>query len=159
MFAEYKMFRDSIKFFPQFIKKVLHEYDASKLKLDINKTQINILMHIYENDDKSMSEIGLMTGLEKSSFTRSADYLVKKGFIIRNLPENDRRKIKLSLTDTGIKAAELIKEDFTIYLNSLISEFPANEKEEFFESLKTVSKYMNKIIDLNTKQNLRKKGI
>lgn len=143
------MFRSSIKIFPQFLKKVLYEYDISKLKLDINKTQTNILMLVDEHSEKSMSEISLMTGLEKSSFTRSADYLVKNGFITRNSPENDRRKIKLSLTNKGVKAVKLIKNDFNIYLDSLISDFSEKEKKEFFESLNTLSKYIKKILEVN----------
>jgi DNA-binding MarR family transcriptional regulator len=143
------MFRSSIKIFPQFLKKVLYEYDVSKLKLDINKTQTNILMLVDEHSEKSMSEISLMTGLEKSSFTRSADYLVKNGFITRNFPENDRRKIRLSLTNKGIKAVKLIKNDFNIYLDSLISDFSEKEKKEFFESLNTMSKYIKKILEVN----------
>jgi nitronate monooxygenase len=143
------MFRNSLKVFPPFFKKVLYEYDISKLKLDINKTQTNILMLVDEHSEKSMSEISSMTGLEKSSFTRSADYLVKNGFITRNSPENDRRKIKLSLTNKGIKAAKLIKNDFNIYLDSLISDFSEKEKKEFFESMTTLSKYINKILKVN----------
>ena len=140
------MFRDKITVLPQFVKKVFYEHDISKLNLGINKTQTNILMFINENNEKSMSEISSMTGLEKSSFTRSVDYLVEHGFITRNPPENDRRKIKLSLTKKGIRAANLIKNDFDIYWDSLISDFSENEKKEFFELLNTISDYMTKIL-------------
>jgi DNA-binding MarR family transcriptional regulator len=141
------MFQDRITIFPQFIKKVFYEHDISKLNLDINKTQTNILMLINENNEKSMSEISLMTGLEKSSFTRSVDYLEQNGFITRNSSGKDRRIIKLSLTNKGIKAAKLIKHDFDIYLGSLISSFSKKEKDEFFQSLTTISQYINKILE------------
>ncbi len=140
------MFHDSIKMFPQFIRKVLHEHDISGLNLDINKTQTKIIMFVYENSEKSMSEISLMTGLEKSSFTRSVDYLVKNGFLLKNSPEKDRRKIHLSLTDKGISAARLIKNDLDIYFESLLAGFSGNEKTEFFESMNTVLKYINQIL-------------
>jgi len=141
------MFRERIVIFPQFLKKVFYEHDISELNLGINRTQTNILMLINENNDKSMSEISLMTGLEKSSFTRSIDYLVNNGFITRNSSEDDRRRIKLSLTNEGIKAAKLIKNDLDVYLESLISGFSEKEKMDFFDSLTVVSKYMNKIIE------------
>jgi DNA-binding MarR family transcriptional regulator len=143
------MFRDTIKNIPKFIKKVFFEHDISGLNLDINKTQTNILMFVNENSGKSMSEISLMTGLEKSSFTRSVDFLVKNGYIVRNSPEDDRRKIKLSLTNKGIKAAKLIKKDFDVYIDSLMSDFSEKEKKEFYDSLATVSIYINKIFKEN----------
>jgi nitronate monooxygenase len=151
------MFRNSIKIFPRFLKKVLYGHNISKLKLDINKTQTNILMFVNEHSEKTMTEISLMTGLEKSSFTRSVDYLVKNGFITRNSPENDRRKVKLSLTTKGKRAAKLIKNDFDIYLDSLISDFSEKEKNEFFESLDTISKYINKILKVNKRLTALKK--
>jgi len=143
------MFHNRIAFFPQFIKKVFYDHDISKLKLDINKTQTHILMCLNENCDKSMSEISLLTGLEKSSFTRSVDCLVRNGFITRSALENDRRKIRLSLTSKGTTAAKRIKNDFNSYLDSLITDFSEKDKREFFESLETISKYMIKILARN----------
>ena len=143
------MFLRSIKILPQFVKMVLHEGDISKLKLDINSTQTNILMSVDEHAEKSMSEISVMTGLEKSSFTRSVDSLVKRGFLTRNSPESDRRKIKLSLTGKGARAVKLIRNTLDAYLESLLSDFSNKEKEEFLKSLNTISKYLDKILKRN----------
>ena len=141
------MFIDKIGYFPQFNKKVFYDHDISKLKLSINRTQTHILMFVSENSEKSMSEISMMTGLEKSSFTRSVDSLVKNGFLTRNPSENDRRIIQLSLTIKGVESAKIIKNDFENYLNSLIEDFSEKEKTDFFKSLTTVSKYMNRILE------------
>ncbi|HOO73605.1 MAG TPA: MarR family winged helix-turn-helix transcriptional regulator [Spirochaetota bacterium] len=140
------MFSDKINCFPQFLKKAFYDHDISKLKLDINKTQTQILMLVSVNREKSMSEISLMTGMEKSSFTRSVERLVKKGFVTRNPSKSDRRIIQLSLTNKGSKAAKSIKNDFDGHLESLISGFSEEEKKEFFASLETVSGYVNKIL-------------
>jgi DNA-binding MarR family transcriptional regulator len=154
------MYRDRITILPQFVKKVFYDHDISMLDLDINKTQINILMLIDENKNSSMSQISQMTGIEKSSFTRSVDCLEKQGFITRNSAENDRRIIKLSLTEKGSNASALIRDDFDKYLETLISGFTAEERSEFLESLETVSKYINKIlggklIEYNSGKNFR----
>jgi DNA-binding MarR family transcriptional regulator len=143
------VFREHIKILPQFVRKVLYEHDIGKLNLSINNTQTNILMFVKECGEMSMSEISMMTGLEKSSFTRSVDYLVKNGFILRSCPVNDRRKVKLDLTDKGRKAADMIKKDFDQYLNSLISDFSEKEKKEFYDSVAAVSKYVKKILEAN----------
>jgi DNA-binding MarR family transcriptional regulator len=145
------MFRSYIKILPQFVKMVLNECDISKLDLGINKTQTNILMSVDENSEKSMSEISLLIGLEKSSFTRSVDYLVKKGLLVRKFPEEDRRKIMLSLTDKGSKAVKIIRKNLDVYLESLLSDFSEKDKSELFNSLKVLSKYMVKILEGNQK--------
>ena len=73
------MLRDCVKIFPQFVQKAIYKHDISHLNIDINPTQTLILIFVDENNEKSMSEISSMTGLEKSSFTRSVDYLEKNG--------------------------------------------------------------------------------
>lgn len=140
------MFRENITVFPRFMKKVFYEHDISNLNLDINRTQVQILMLISENSDKSMSEISLMTGLEKSSFTRSVDFLVNRGLITRKISDSDRRVINLSLTARGSRAARLIMNDFAGYLESLVSGFTQRERREFLDALSAAAGYMNRII-------------
>ena len=141
------MLRNVVTILPQFVKKLFYDHDISKLGLGINKTQTNILMFIDENNDKSMTEISSITGLEKSSFTRSVDYLVENGFIEKNPQMQDRRVITLSLSRKGIKAAQVIREDFDSYCESLLSCFSAEEREEFLSSLATVSRYVHRLMD------------
>jgi len=143
------VFSDKISNFLPFIKKIFYEHEVSQMNLDINKTQINILMFVCENSGKFMSEISLLTGLEKSSFTRSVDHLVKNKFVKKNYSENDRRKISLSLTGKGKRVSELVKNDFNNYLESLISDFSGEERKEFMTSLDVVSKYISKILKKN----------
>lgn len=152
------MFHDNIKVFPQFIKKILREHDLSGLALNINTTQTEILMFIYENSDKTMSELSSMVGLDKSSFTRSVDSLVNRGFITKKDNHLDKRKIYLSLTDTGLAAAKGIKDEYDNYLESLLSGFSKEEKADFLFSLNTVSKYINKIIDMDKNATGKKPG-
>jgi len=153
------MFHDSIRLFPQFIKKVLQEHDISGLNIDINSTQTKILMFVYENTDKSMFEISLMTGLDKSSFTRSVDYLVKNGFLLKNSPEKDRRKIHLALTDRGLDTARLIMRDLDTYFESLLAGFSEKEKSEFLHSMNTAMKYINRILEAGKKGAARENGL
>ena len=49
------------------------------------------------------SDICLATGEGRSNMTRITDELVKKGLIKRVASEEDRRRIDLSLTETGIE--------------------------------------------------------
>ena len=139
--------RNYIRDFPKFLKKIMNEQDLSKYDLNINKTQTNILMSVDENRNISMSKLSEIVGLEKSSFTRSVEHLVKNGFLTRKNLENDKRTINLSLTEKGTHAVRLIRKNLDNYLTVLSEILTEKEKKEFFEALKTVSKYFNKIYD------------
>jgi DNA-binding MarR family transcriptional regulator len=137
---------EGIHNFPQFIRKLFYGHDISKLNLDINLTQTNILMVIDSNKEKSMSELSELVGLEKSSFTRSIDYLVENNFLEKKYLPDDRRKINISFTEKGSEAVKLIKDDWNKYFESLLSGFSVEDKKEFSEAVEVVSKYINRII-------------
>ena len=146
------MFRDYVHILPRFIQKAIYEHDISHLDLRINTTQTRILMFVNANSGKSMSGISSLLGLEKSSFTRSVDHLVRNGFVSKNFPEHDRRKIKLSLTEKGARAARLIQKDFDRYFDTLIAGLSAQEKKEFLKILKNLSSYITKITETSGEQ-------
>lgn len=137
---------DGIKDFPQFVRKLFYEHDIAKLNLGINLTQTNIMMMIDETEGKSMSELSRLVGLEKSSFTRSIDYLADHGFIEKESSTEDRRKIYITLTQKGKAAVKGIKEDWNLHFAALLSVLSTEEKTEFSQAIHVVSKYINRII-------------
>lgn len=148
-----KQLIESIKDLPQFVRKLFYENDISELNLDINLTQTIILMFLDSHKNKSMSELSKLVGLEKSSFTRSVDYLEESKFIKRNYSSEDRRKITISFTEKGLKAVKLIKNDWNEHFRSLISTLSAEEQKEFSDALKTVSKYVQQMLNSPRKAN------
>ena len=76
---------NNLKTLPMLVKNIFHSTDTSSLNLDINKTQEAILMAIKDHQNKSMKEISRFIGLEKSSYTRSVDILVEKGYLEREI--------------------------------------------------------------------------
>ncbi len=141
-----KQLIESIRDLPQFVRKLFYENDISELNLDINLTQTIILMFLDSNKNKSMSELSKLVGLEKSSLTRSVDYLEGRKFIKRNYSSEDRRKITISFTEKGLKAVKLIKDDWNEHFRSLVSTLSAEEQKEFSDAIKTVSKYVQQML-------------
>lgn len=137
--------RHHVLILPQFIQKVLYGHDISHLNLAINTTQTRILMFVSDHPGRSMSEISFLIGLEKSSFTRSVDHLLKLGFLTKQYPEHDRRKVTLALTKKGERAAERIRDDFDAYFESIISHFSEREKREFRETLSSLARFIDRI--------------
>ena len=141
-----RILMDGVIGFRKFVKKLFFDHNTSKLHLNINTTQRDILMGIDTHRGKSMSQISREVGLEKSSFTRSVDHLVKEEFIKKEYSASDRRIINILFTEKGNKAVKLIKDDWNKYFNSLIAVFSPEERKDFFQAVETVSKYMNRIV-------------
>ena len=102
-----------------------------------------ILIDQYNNP--SISELGKILKVSKSQMTLKMDKGVEAGFIERVPDKEDRRIIRINLTDKGknyiISSQKTIKES----MNQLLTPLNAKEIEELKNSIKIIKKVVLKI--------------
>lgn len=81
--------------------------------------------------------------IPKQSITSMLDKLEKKGYIIRTHSEKDRRKVNISLTDSGKKIAETIQAAFKITEREILKHINKKEIDNMLNTYK-------KIIDITS---------
>lgn len=136
---------EHLGYMPMLMKSIFHGFDSSIINLPINKTQQKVLMIIKKHNISTMTEISKKIGMEKGSFTTTTDHLIEKGLVERKRLKSDRRKISLELTHKGNEIAEEMIKTMEVHLQKKLSCFDHEEKEEFINALKVISKCTNKI--------------
>ena len=76
---------------------------------DITREQFGILILLSITGGLYQTQIANMLGKDRPNITRMIDILEKKGLIRREKDENNRRILKVYLTDEGFKKAELAR--------------------------------------------------
>lgn len=138
---------EGLRILPMLEKMIFHSLDTSALNLDINKTQEIILMTVRNKKNAAMCDISRRVGLEKSSYTRSVNDLVSKGYIIKNIDSKDKRKIMLELTDEGLKTAACIDKIMDNYLDRISNLFDSKEKKEIMLALGTITNFAERLAE------------
>lgn len=87
------------------MKKVEKHIAQELEKFGVSMAQSFVLFSLLENDGATLSEIGALAHIENSSLTTMVDKLEKEGLVERSLFPQDRRVIRLFLTDAGRKLA------------------------------------------------------
>jgi DNA-binding MarR family transcriptional regulator len=67
----------------------------------VNMAQSFVLFCLLDNDGSTLSEIGIRAQIENSSLTTMVDKLERDGLVERRLSAQDRRVIRLYLTEKG----------------------------------------------------------
>ncbi len=129
----------------RFFKSLFNQETMMHQQLPINLTQQKVLMFIKHHEMSNMSQISKMTGIEKGSFTTTADHLIKYGLVERVRSEKDRRIISLTLTKEGNKVAEEIIEAVDTYAKKQFDVLSLEEKEAFIKALGIISKCIHKM--------------
>ncbi len=91
----------------------------------VKPNHVPILVTVASNPGRSITEISEMTGLDKSTVTRTVQQLVDIGLIDRE--GSPRQMNRVYLTDEGMKNAELAKELESMAWDKLLSELSEDE--------------------------------
>lgn len=70
---------------------------------DITIDQWLVLKALNDNPSLTQQELAVLTFKDHASFTRILELLVKKGYLVREIHPEDRRRFSLSLTSNAIK--------------------------------------------------------
>lgn len=71
--------------------------------LDLRVSFLEILLCVSQQADMSIKEIGEACGLKKQTMTSHLNELEKRGYIYRAKGLNDKRELKVNLTEYGVK--------------------------------------------------------
>jgi len=117
-------------------------------KLNISKGKFNVLIVLFRESNKensntlSLSEIADSVWVTKSTITGLIDGLEKDGFVERDFSnKEDRRRIKVKLTDKGIEFLNSMLPSHFQFISSFLKGFTKKEKENFKKSLNKL--YLN----------------
>jgi MarR family 2-MHQ and catechol resistance regulon transcriptional repressor len=94
---------------------------------DLTLSQFGVLEAVYHLGPMSQKDIGKKILKSGGNMTLVIDNLVKRGLVVRNQAEYDRRVMLISLTDEG---RALISEVFPRQLEALVAEMRVLTPEE-----------------------------
>ena len=123
------------------LSRYSHSYADEKLKmLELNKTQAEIVLFIYENDNLSLADINCYFLFNKATITKNIKHLVRLGLVTWNSSALDKRKKIMLITDKGKTLAPEIVKVLRQWDNKLTLELKKKEAESLSELLYTITK-------------------
>ena len=125
-----------------------------ELSIQINDTccegvtlaQCHTLLEVYSHNSINLNELSEKLYLDKSTVSRTVDSLVKNGTVNRVIPEENRRKVTISLTNRGNSICRQINRDSDAYFDTIIESIPVGDLPVFLRSFEIMVK---KMIEIN----------
>jgi DNA-binding MarR family transcriptional regulator len=89
------------------------------------------LLCVVKDEPRGMTELTRMLRLEKSSLSGLVDRAEQKGLIVRQAEGDDRRAIKVALTESGQPLAEQFYSEVAQRLEAVVQIFPKRDEDRF----------------------------
>ncbi|PLT28711.1 MarR family transcriptional regulator [Peribacillus deserti] len=102
----------------------------------INGNEFSVLRFLYIAGPQKASAISQDLKVSASHITNVTDILVKKGYITRKRTDNDRRIVKIALTEEGGKLYEEMAEKRAAYFKELFAVYTEEELMAFIDLYK-----------------------
>ncbi|MCR4443307.1 MAG: MarR family transcriptional regulator [Peptococcaceae bacterium] len=123
-------YNDMLDLFVDNMKKLFFPEEWIAIDLAMSKQELFTLLLVERHGEIIMSQIAGHVNIPMSTATGIVDRLVKKGFLVRERSDSDRRIVVIRLTGKGKELINTIKQKGNEYMQ-MIKEGLTEEEQEF----------------------------
>lgn len=98
-----------------------------------------VLLNIDERQGSPATKLPSLLGLEPNSLSRLLKSMEDKGLIRREVDENDKRMVRVWLTDLGKEKREISRITVRRFNEQMMEHFSQEKMETFFEVLREIN--------------------
>ncbi len=109
--------------------------------MDISNNDMHIIEAIGMDTPKNMSTIAASLSVTVGTLTIAINNLVKKGYVLRNRSQKDRRVVFISLSEKGIKAYKHHAAFHEEMIRATIKDFSDEEVELVVKALSNLATF------------------
>lgn len=119
---------------PVVMRNIRSEFRGQRSS-ELSVAQFRTLTYIKNNGGASLSSLATHIGLTLPSMSKLVDGLVSRGFVARSSHTEDRRKICLQLTTTGISELDSAYSHTQVFLVDMLSDLSKEDLNTVHRSL------------------------
>ena len=108
---------------------------SSKFELTLSQTLVLLYIPF---DGITISDLSDKLGVDISTMTRNIQRIEKKGLIIRMVNENDRRSIKIQLSNRGRTVSESLTQQISINMDNILKKYNFDEVQKIQNALESL---------------------
>ncbi|HET9661225.1 MAG TPA: MarR family transcriptional regulator [Thermomicrobiales bacterium] len=101
--------------------------------------QVKALIFLYDNGDRSMTELAAGLAVSLPSASELVDRLVDRGLVERMTDLADRRRVLVSLTEPAIAYGRRFHDLRRLQARTALDQMPSGERDCFVRSIRTLA--------------------
>ena len=120
----------------------------AKSKADLNRLELEVIYLLFHYDDiTTLTDICRYTQMNKGHISTTLDNLQKKGYVICEGDENDRRYVKYRLTEASEQIRMEVDELWSELLTNIVSGIDEHSLEVFNQVAKQINDNIDRLLE------------
>jgi DNA-binding MarR family transcriptional regulator len=116
------------------------------IEVSLTPLHFEIMYLLMEESSLPVAEVGKRLILAKAHMTQLVDKLVEKEMVIRETDPNDRRVIRISITEKGKEILDEVYERVSSAFKEALSSLSKNDIEELTTSLSKIRDILSRML-------------
>lgn len=104
-----------------------------------------IMNHLFINPNANQSDLADLMSVSKPTVSSIVDTLVRKGLVVRNVPDSDRRKTTLNLTAAGVDLVKSIRDEAVSSFSKILEKLSDVEVENLNSIMRKIKTYLQEV--------------
>lgn len=121
----------------------LEEINLKSSGVPLSMSEVHILENIRKSDSKIMSDVAKLQMITLGSLTVAVNALERKGYVIRSRDVQDKRIVRLSLTEEAEKVLAIHDRFHDEMIDAIVSDLHLEKEEALMDALERVIAYFN----------------
>ncbi len=117
-------------------------YNRLAAKHEISQTVAYILVHI-DKEGTPATIIAQRLGMEATSLSRVIKNMEDKAFIFKKVDEQDKRVMKIFLTEKGVEKRKLVKKILIDFNKKILEKISKEDIDIFYRVIDTINELAN----------------
>ena len=101
----------------------------------ISLAQCHTILELGEAGSASISDLAESLYLDKSTLSRTIDGMVRIGLVIREIDNNDRRYMRVTLSEQGLKTFHSIRSLNDSYYEKIFNLIPKHQHQQVIDGI------------------------
>ncbi|KAF5041636.1 hypothetical protein SDC9_76188 [bioreactor metagenome] len=110
---------------------------------DLSISEMHVIDNIGVNKERTMSDTAKDLKVTSGTLTTAIDNLIKKGYVERRRSVEDRRVVKIKLTDKGMEAFKAHEDFHKDLVISALQQLDSKEEELLIKVLSNIDVFFN----------------
>ncbi len=110
---------------------------------DLSISEMHVIDNIGVNKERTMSDTAKDLKVTSGTLTTAIDNLIKKGYVERRRSVEDRRVVKIKLTEKGMEAFKAHEDFHKDLVISALQQLDSNEEELLIKVLSNIDVFFN----------------
>jgi len=129
------MGKDILREIGQIYRAINSFSDYVMRSINLEKGQYQFLIRIKENPGINQKKLSLLLLVDKTTTTKAIKKLIDKGYLYKEINQQDKRNVKLYLTEKGLKTCVFLDKEEKFCTDVFLSKLNENQKKKIMEQL------------------------